>query len=84
MTRKYIIARQLGGKAVITASGEKIGRLDDVVVNEVTGGLVSILVEPEPSAKANMPYPKDERGYCQIPYDRVNAVGEMVVIRDIE
>ncbi|ODS37569.1 hypothetical protein BEH94_10110 [Candidatus Altiarchaeales archaeon WOR_SM1_SCG] len=84
MTRKYIIARQLGGKAVITASGEKIGRLDDVVVNEVTGGLVSILVEPEPSAKANMPYPKDERGYCQIPYDRVNAVGEMVVIRDID
>jgi len=84
MAKKYIIARQLGGKAVITVSGEKIGRLDDVMINELTGDLISFLVEPEPSAKAKMPYPKDERGYCQIPYDRVNAIGEMVVIRDVD
>lgn len=84
MATKYIIARQLGGKAVITVSGEKIGRLDDVMVNEITGDLVSILVEPEASAKATIPYPKDERGYCQIPYDRVNAIGEMVVIKDTD
>jgi sporulation protein YlmC with PRC-barrel domain len=84
MATKYIIARQLGGKVVITASGERIGRLDDVMVNEITGNLVSLIVEPEQSAKAKMPYPKDDRGYCQIPYDRVNAVGEMVVIRDVD
>ena len=81
---KYIIARQLGGKVVVTVSGEKIGRLDDVMVNEVTGNLISIIVEPEPSAKAKIPYPKYDRGYCQIPYDRVKAIGEMVVISDVE
>ncbi len=82
MAAKYVIARQLGGKVVMTINGERIGRLDDVMINEHTGELISIIVEPEPSARAKMPYPKNERGYCQIPYDRVQAVGEMVVIKD--
>ena len=30
----YIIAKQLGGKPVITVSGEELGRLDDVVFDE--------------------------------------------------
>ncbi len=31
----YIIARQLGGKPVITVGGEELGRLDDVIVDEI-------------------------------------------------
>jgi sporulation protein YlmC with PRC-barrel domain len=77
----YIIARQLGGKPVITVSGEELGRLDDVVFDEKTGKFISLVVEPI-SDLPRVSYPKDKDGYLIIPYDSVNAISKIVVVKD--
>ena len=79
---KYIIARQLGGKPVITVSGEEIGRLDDVIIDEKTGAFISILVEPLTGDMPRVSYPKDKDGNLIIPYDAVNAISKVVVVKD--
>lgn len=78
----YIIARQLGGKPVITVGGEELGRLDDVIVDESTGDFVSIIVEPIPDAPLRVAYPKDKEGNYVIPYDAINAVSKVIVVRE--
>ena len=78
----YIIARQLGGKPVITVSGEELGRLDDVIVDESSGSFVSIIVDPIESMLPRISYPKDKDGNLVVPYDAVNAVGKVVVVKD--
>lgn len=77
----YIIARQLGGKPVITVGGEELGRLDDVIIDEHTGRFVSIVVEPLASTASGSNYPKDKDGNFLIPYDAVNAVGKVIVVK---
>lgn len=79
---KYIIARQLGGKPVITAGGEEVGRVDDLMIDEQTGKFISIIVEPLSSDVSRMSYPKDKDGNLIIPYDSVNAISKVVVVKD--
>jgi sporulation protein YlmC with PRC-barrel domain len=78
----YIIARQLGGKPVITVGGEELGRLDDVIIDEATGDFISIIVEPISGAPPRISYPKDKEGNLVIPFDAVNAVSKVVVVKD--
>ncbi|MFH1722380.1 MAG: PRC-barrel domain-containing protein [Candidatus Altiarchaeota archaeon] len=78
----YIIARQLGGKPVITVSGEELGRVDDIVVDTHTGQFISLLVEPIAETMPRVSYPKDKEGNLIIPYDSVNAVSKVVVVKD--
>ena len=78
----YIIARQLGGKPVITVGGEELGRLDDVIMDEATGDFISIVVEPIAEGPPKVSYPKDKEGNYVIPYDAVNAVSKVVVVKE--
>ena len=79
---KYIIARQLGGKPVITAGGEELGRIDDIMIDEQTGKFISIIVEPIMEDMPRITYPKDKDGNLVIPYDAVNAISKVVVVKD--
>jgi sporulation protein YlmC with PRC-barrel domain len=78
----YIIARQLGGKPVITVGGEELGRVDDIIVDEKTGQFISLIVEPISEESPRIAYPKDKDGNLIIPYDSVNAVSKVVVVKD--
>ena len=78
----YIIARQLGGKPVITVSGEELGRIDDIIIDDQTGKFISIVVEPISSGMSRVSYPKDKDGNLIIPYDSVNAISKVVVVKD--
>jgi len=78
----YIIARQLGGKPVITVSGEELGRVDDIIIDEHTGKFISLLVEPLSDVISRVSYPKDKDGNLLIPYDAVNAISKVVVVKD--
>ena len=40
---KYLIARQLSGKKLVTNEGDDFGRLVDIEVNEVSGKIAKIL-----------------------------------------
>ncbi len=76
---KFIIAKQLVGKKVITNDGYDLGRFVDAVISEVTGKISEILVEPNlDSSFANKI--KADDGMIKIPYDSVLAVNDYMII----
>ncbi|HNW05468.1 MAG TPA: PRC-barrel domain-containing protein [archaeon] len=76
---KYAIARQLATKKLITNRGDNIGRLVDLMVNEVSGEIEALLVEIDPSSKVVKQL--DVQGnLLEIPYRSVIAVSDVFVI----
>jgi sporulation protein YlmC with PRC-barrel domain len=76
---KYLVARQLSGRKIITNEGEDFGRLIDMNVNEVTGKIESLVVEPNPDSELAGKLKKDD-GLLYVPYDSVLAVGDFVIV----
>lgn len=73
------MARQLSGRKVITNEGEDFGRLIDLNVNEVTGKIESLVIEPNPDNEMAERLRKED-GTVQIPYESVLAVGDYVIV----
>jgi sporulation protein YlmC with PRC-barrel domain len=76
---KYAIARQLATKKLITNRGDNIGRLVDLMVNESTGEIESILVEIDPSSKVVQKL-EVQGNLLEIPYKSVLAVSDVFII----
>ena len=76
---KFIIAKQLIGKKVITSDGFDVGRLFDVEISEVTGKIVNLVVEPNLDSDI-VNKMKVEGGQIKIPYNSVLAVNDYAVV----
>lgn len=76
---KYIIARQLSGKKVITNDGEDFGRLVDLNINEVTGKIEALVVEPNPDSTLAGKMRKED-GMVLMQYESVLAVGDFIIV----
>jgi sporulation protein YlmC with PRC-barrel domain len=76
---KYLIARQLSGKKVVTNEGEDFGRLVDVDVNEVSGKIETLMVEANPDSSIASKLQQDD-GLVRLNYDSVLAVGDFVIV----
>lgn len=76
---KYLIARQLSGRKIITNDGEDFGRLVDLNVNEITGKIETLVVEPNPDSDLATKMKKED-GMVLIPYESVLAVGDYVIV----
>lgn len=76
---KYLIARQLSQKKVITNDGEEFGRLVDLNINEVTGKIENLVVEPNPDNGLASKMRKDD-GMIHVPYESVLAVGDYIIV----
>jgi|FaiFalDrversion3_1042247.scaffolds.fasta_scaffold06835_2 sporulation protein YlmC with PRC-barrel domain len=76
---KYILARQITGKTVITNEGEDFGRIVDINVNEITGAIEDIIVDPNPDLPAieNL---RTEDDYVLVPFSSVVAIGDYMII----
>lgn len=77
---KYVIAKQLAGKKIITSDGEDVGRLIDIKVAEVGGKLQMLVVEPNFDSAVAARLQKDDAGHALIPYDAVMAVSDFVIV----
>ncbi|MFH1106652.1 MAG: PRC-barrel domain-containing protein [Candidatus Micrarchaeota archaeon] len=77
---KYAIAKQLAGKRVITTDGEELGRVVDLYVNELSGKLESVLVEPNPDSTLALKAKKEGGGMVTIPYASVLDVKDVMVV----
>lgn len=76
---KYVIAEQLIGKEVVTNDGMDLGRFLDAELNEVTGKLTSLILEPN----ADNEFVKKldvKDGKLKVPYASVVAVNDFIVI----
>ena len=76
---KYVIAEQLIGKEVMTNDGIDLGRFLDAEVNEVTGKLTGINLEPN-SDSAFIKKLDVKEGKLKVPYASVMAVNDFIVI----
>jgi sporulation protein YlmC with PRC-barrel domain len=76
---KYLIARQLSGKKVVTNDGEDFGRLVDIDVNEISGKIEKLMVEPNPDSPVASKMEKMD-GMIGLNFDSVLAVGDFVIV----
>lgn len=80
---KYTIARQLATKRVITNRGDEVGRLVDLLVNEVTGEIEFLLVEVDKDSKIARLMPTRDK-VVQVPYSAVTAVSDVFIVDERE
>jgi sporulation protein YlmC with PRC-barrel domain len=76
---KYLLARQLSGKKVVTNEGEDFGRLVDMNVNEVSGKIENLVVEPNPDSSLADRMRKED-GMVHVMYESVLAVGDFIIV----
>jgi len=77
--KKFVIARQLGGKRVITNKGEEIGRIKDVLIDETSSKISSLVIEPNNDSRVARNLMKYE-GMEIIPFKSVFAVSDVIVV----
>ncbi|MBS3062205.1 MAG: PRC-barrel domain-containing protein [Candidatus Diapherotrites archaeon] len=80
---KYTIARQLATKRVITNRGDEVGKLTDLLVNEVSGEIEFLLVEVDRDSKLIKRLNPKER-IIQVPYSAVTAVSDVFIVDERE
>jgi sporulation protein YlmC with PRC-barrel domain len=76
---KYLIARQLSGKKIVTNDGEDFGRLVDINVNEVSGKIENLIIEPNPDSETASKMKKED-GMVNVTYESVLAVGDFIIV----
>jgi len=79
VNKKFVIAKQLGGKRIITNKGEELGRLSDILIDEKTGGLEAFLIETSRESKISRDLAKHD-GMAVVPYKSVFAVSDVIVV----
>ncbi len=80
---KYTIARQLATKRVITNRGEEVGKLTDLLIDEVSGEIEALLVEVDRDSKLIKRLNVKEK-VIQIPYSAVTAVSDVFIVDEKE
>ena len=80
---KYTIARQLATKKVITNRGDEVGRLSDLLVNEVTGDIECLVVDVDRDSKVLKRIGLKERS-LEIPFTAVTAVSDVFIVDERE
>ncbi len=76
---KFIIAKELVGRKVISVSGYDIGRMTDAEISNVTGKVNFMLVEPSPDSSLAKRM-GSEGGILKIPYSSVTSVADYIMV----
>lgn len=80
---KYTIARQLATKKIITNRGDEVGKLTDLLVDEVSGDIEYLMVEVDRESKIMRRMEARDR-MIQIPYSAVTAVSDVFIVDERE
>lgn len=74
-----ITESELRGKSVMSEEGLYLGILRNSTVDEKTGELVSILVEPSDDVDPRL-YHLDNQGHLMFPFESIKSVKDVVII----
>jgi len=78
---KYSIAKQLASKRVITNRGDEVGKVLDILVDELSGTLEYLLVEIDIDSKLTRTLKLDQKNrIVKIPYSAVSAVSDVFIV----
>jgi sporulation protein YlmC with PRC-barrel domain len=64
---------------IVTEQGHQIGTLYDIVVDENSGKMTALIVEPANDTIKNI-LVTDKEGMCLVPFNAVHALKDFVVI----
>ncbi|KAA0008951.1 MAG: PRC-barrel domain protein [Thermoplasmata archaeon] len=76
-----IFENELRGKTVMTEGGLIIGILRNITMDQRTGELKNLLVEPSEDIDVRL-YHLDERGHIVLDFDSVKSVKDVVIVKD--
>jgi len=77
-----ILAENLSGKAVMGSDGTELGMLYNITMNLKTGGLSSLVVEPDEQLDTDtVDLDINEDGHFELPVNRVQAVKDYIVVQ---
>jgi sporulation protein YlmC with PRC-barrel domain len=76
---RFLFAKNLTGISVISVRGIILGKLDNFEIDEKTGEILSIIMEPQKRAETDK-FPKTKDGKVKIPYTAVIALRDVVVV----
>ncbi len=76
---KYMIAEQLVGKEVVTSDGFDLGKFVDAEINEVSGKLSALVIEPNVDSEFVNKI-SSKSGKLTVPYASVMAVNDFIVV----
>jgi sporulation protein YlmC with PRC-barrel domain len=76
---RYMLARQLSGKKVISNEGEDLGRVVDVAVNEISGAMEYMILDPNHDSSTVLKL-KKVNAKAYLPFETVMAVADYVII----
>lgn len=74
-----IMASDLRGKTVMSDEGLMLGRLRNIIINEGTGDLTHVLVEPGEDVDTRL-FKRDKRGYLVFEFAAVRSVRDVIVV----
>lgn len=74
-----LLENDLRGKTVMSEEGLYLGILRNSLVDEKTGKLVNILVEPSEEIDPRL-YHLDNMGHLVFPFDSIRSVKDVIVI----
>lgn len=74
-----VLATELKGKTVMSDDGLMLGRLRNVTMNDATGELSDVLIEPSGDVDPRL-FKRDDRGYLIFPFQNVQAVRDVVIV----
>jgi len=77
-----VMENDLRGKRVMSDEGTYLGTLRNVTVDEKTGLLKNIMVEPSEKIDSRL-YHQDDHGYLLFPFEGVKSVRDVIVIGEI-
>ncbi|PSQ25113.1 photosystem reaction center subunit H [Halobacteriales archaeon QS_8_65_32] len=76
-----ILAENLSGKAVMGTDGAELGMLYNITMEEGTGRLRNLVVEPSATAEGETGFADDGDGHMLVPIANVQAVKDHIIIR---
>ncbi len=76
-----IFENELRGKTVMTEGGLIIGVLRNITMDQRTGELKNLLVEPSDDIDVRL-YHLDEKGHIILDFDSVKSVRDVVIVKD--
>lgn len=74
-----VLESDLRGKTVMSEEGLYLGILRNSLVDEKTGSLVGILIEPSEDIDPRL-YHLDEMGHLVFPFENIKSVKDVVIV----
>ncbi len=74
-----VLESDLRGKTVMSEEGLYLGILRNSLVDEKTGALVNVLVEPSEDIDPRL-YHLDEIGHLVFPFESIKSVKDVIII----